>query len=62
MRDGAHAEFHIAGDFRAHERVTESQLLVRGLDLPAITNRLIEDSKLVADAVADRRNVQRRRP
>ena len=54
------AELHIAGDFRAHDfpGIAESQPLIRDLDLPAVADRLIEDSELVADAVADRRNVQ----
>ena len=40
--------------------IAEAQPLVRDLDLPAVTNRLIEDPELVADAVADRRNIERR--
>ena len=60
VRLGAPAELHIAGDFRAHDfpGIAESQPLIRDLDLPAVADRLIEDSELVADAVADRRNVQ----
>ena len=62
VRLGAPAELHVERDFRAHDLpgVAEAQPLVRHLDLPAVTNRLIEDAELVADAVADRRNVERR--
>ena len=58
---GAPAELHIEADFRAHDlpRIPEAQPLVRKLDLPAVTNRLIEDAELVADSVADGRNVER---
>ena len=59
---GAPAELHIERDFRTHDLpgITEAQPLVGQLDLPAVTNRLIEDAELVADAVADGRNVERR--
>ena len=59
---GAPAELHIEGDFRTDDLpgVAEAQPLVRQLDLPAVANRLIEDAELVADAVADRRNIERR--
>ena len=59
---GASAELHVEGDLRAHDLpgVAEAQPLVGELDLPAVANRLIEDAELVADAVADRGNVERR--
>ena len=39
--------------------VAETQPLVRLLDLPAVDDFLLEDAELVADAVADRWNLQR---
>ena len=59
---GAPAELHVERDVRAHDfpRVAEAQPLVGELDLPAVANRLIEDAELVADAVADGGNVERR--
>ena len=58
----APAELHFEVDLRTHDlpRVAEAQPLVRKLDLPAVTNRLIKDAELVADAVADGRNIERR--
>ncbi len=59
---GASAELHVKGRFRPDDlpRVAESQPLVGQLDLPAVPNRLVEDAELVADAVADRRHIERR--
>ena len=59
---GAPAELHIEADFRTHDLpgVAEAQPLVSELDLPAVTNRLIKDAELVADAVADGGNIERR--
>src|SRR5262249_46359026 len=55
---GVAAELHIEGDLRAHDlpRISKAQPLIRELDLPPITNRLIENAELVTDAVADGRN------
>src|SRR5579862_4859153 len=41
-------------------RIAEAQPLVRLLHLPAIHDLLLEDPELVANAVADARNLQRR--
>ena len=59
----APAELHFEVDFRPHDfpGVAEAQPLVRKLDLPAVTNRLIEDAELVADAVANGRDIERRK-
>ena len=40
--------------------IAEAQPLVGQLHLPAVADRLIEDAELVADAVADGRNVEAR--
>jgi hypothetical protein len=56
------AELDIEGDRRARDlpRVAVAQPLVRALDLPAVADLLVEDAELVTDAVADRRDLQRR--
>ena len=41
-------------------RVAVAQPLVGHLDLPAVADLLVEDAELVADAVADRRDLERR--
>src|SRR6185436_15094900 len=41
-------------------RVAAPQPLVGDLDLPAVADLLIEDAELVAQAVADRRKIERR--
>ena len=41
-------------------RVAVAQPAVGALDLPAVADVLIEDAELVAQAVADRRDVERR--
>ncbi len=45
---------------RDFPRIAEAQPLVRLLHLPAVDDLLLEDAELVADAVADRRNLERR--
>ncbi len=58
---GTAAELHVEGDFRAHDLpgIAEAEPFVGQLDLPAVTNRLIENAELVADAIPDRRDVER---
>ena len=53
---------HVERDLRPHDlpRVSEAEPLVGQLDLPAVANRLVENPELVTEAVADRRNVERR--
>ena len=60
-RLGVAAEAHAHGDLRARDLpgVPEGQPLVRLLDLPAVVDELVEDAELVADAVAERRDLQR---
>src|SRR5262245_50612661 len=41
-------------------RIAEAKPLVRHLHLPAIVDLLVEDPEFVADAVADRRDLERR--
>ena len=41
-------------------RVAVAQPLVGALDLPAVDDLLLEDAELVADAVAERRDLERR--
>src|SRR4029077_20508033 len=57
-RFGLTAKFHAVGNVRARNfpRVSGAQPFVGDFALPAVTNDLIENSKLVADAVADGRN------
>ena len=48
--------------FRAHQLpgIAEPQPLVGLLDLPAVDDLLVEDAELVADAVAERGDLERR--
>src|SRR5262245_31981484 len=59
---GPSAEMHVQRQIGPHDLpwVAAAQPLVRDLDLLPIANRLIEDPELVADAVADRRDLERR--
>lgn len=54
-------ELHIESVFPTYDlpRVAEAQPLVRHLDLPTVTNHLIEDAELVTDTVAHGGNVER---
>ena len=58
----AAAKHDLECHLRAHDlpRVAKAKPLVGDLHLPAVTNRLVEDAELVADAVANRRNVEGR--
>ena len=59
---GVAAELHLDRPLgpRDFPRIAEAQPLVGLLDLPAVDDLLLEDAELVADAVADRRHLQRR--
>ena len=56
------AKTDVEGHFGAHDLpwVAEAQPLVRQLDLPTVANGLIEDAKLIADPITDRRDVEGR--
>src|SRR5262249_1587040 len=58
---GVPAEFYRISNFRAREfpRVPAAQPFVGDLALPAVTNDLIENSELVANAVTDCRHFNR---
>ena len=59
---GASAELHVVGvTFRTRDLpgIPQPQPLVGHLDLPAVTDRLVEDAELVADAVSDGGHAQR---
>src|SRR5580704_16705131 len=58
---GCAAELHAHRPFGARELpgIAEAQPLVGLLDLPAVDDLLLEDSELVANAVAERGNLQR---
>ena len=55
-------KLHIERDVRAHDLpgVALLQPLVGDFHLPAVADLLVEDAELVADAVADRRHLERR--
>ena len=57
----APAEFYRISDFRPREfpRITETQPFIGDLALPAVTNDLIENAELVANAVTDCRHFNR---
>ena len=59
----ASAKFYRILDLGARDfpRVAVAQPFVRDLALPAVADDLIENPKLVADAVADRRHFNRRK-
>ena len=59
---GAAAELHFHRPLRPRDLpgIAEAQPLVGLLHLPAVDDLLLEDAELVADAVADRRDLQRR--
>src|SRR5207247_9686777 len=59
---GMSAEVHIEANVRPGNfpRIAEAQPLIRDFNLPAVADLLIEDSEFIADAVSDRRNLQRR--
>ena len=59
---GAATPVHVVGDLRLGDlpRIAVAQPLVGDFDLPAVADLLVEDAELVADAVADRRTLQRR--
>ena len=59
---GAAAEPHLLRPLRPHELpgIAEAQPLVGLLDLPAVDDVLVEDAELVADAVAERGNLEGR--
>ena len=54
---------HVEGDLGSGDLpgVAQVQPLVGHLHLPAVTNGLVEDAELVSDAVADGRDLQRRK-
>src|SRR5690606_38850611 len=56
------AELHGRGPLRTRDLpwITEREPLVRALDLPAVDDLLLEDAELVADAVRERRDLERR--
>ena len=60
---GSAPEAHLECDLRAVDLpgVSQVQPLVGHLHLPAVTNGLVEDAELVADAVADGWDLQRRK-
>jgi hypothetical protein len=57
----APAHLHFEGVFGPLQRpgIAQPQPFVGRLHLPAVANLLVEDAVLIANAVADRRNVQR---
>ena len=61
IRDGLRppAKAHLVGDLRARDfpRVAVAQPFVRDLLLPPISDDLIEDAKLITNAVADGRHL-----
>ena len=59
---GVAAELHLLRPLRPRDlpRIAEAQPLVGALDLPAVDDLLMKDAELVADAVAERRDLQRR--
>ena len=59
---GVPAEAHVPADLGPHDLpgVALLEPLVRGLDLPTVADLLVEDPELVADSVADGRNLERR--
>src|SRR6266511_3118897 len=61
VRLRAASESDVDRDFGARDlpRIAEAKPLVRDLHLPAIADLLVEDPELVADAVADRRDLKR---
>src|SRR5690606_22716204 len=56
------AELHRCRPLRARDlpRIAEREPLVGALDLPAVDDLLLEDAELVAYAVRERRNLERR--
>ena len=54
------SEMHLEGELRVGEfpRIPQLEPLVGLLDLEAVHDLLVEDAEIVAQAIADRRNIQ----
>lgn len=48
-------EFHVVSNFRPHDfpGISKAQPFIGDLHLPAVADRLVEDSELITDAIAD---------